>query len=195
MDKKSKNIFFSLFTVTSSCSAQAMAIRIPLLPLPCYTLQGSFSFLGGLILSLNLSPLPSTWSTLFCMSGFLCLFYPFLLSQVFPGHSQLMLQPLPYLFPISFPALIFLLSTHCHLMYLLPLYIAPLPKWVSPSTRIWTPRGREIWWFYSSLYPLCLERCLNHIRWMTRWTWVLVTCMYVCVWGLSHPHLLTASYN
>lgn len=59
MDKKSKNIFFSLFTATSNCSAQAMAIRIPLLPLPCYTLQGSFSFLGGLILSLNLSLLLS----------------------------------------------------------------------------------------------------------------------------------------
>lgn len=46
-------------------------------------------------------------------------FSSFLLSQVFPGHSQLKLQPpaLPSSY-ISFPALIFLLSTHHHPMYL-----------------------------------------------------------------------------
>lgn len=80
-----------------------------------------------------LRALPSTCSTLFPASACLassatCLFCPFLLSQVSPGHSQLKLQPLPYLLPTSFPALIFLLSTHHHLMYLLTLCIALLPK-------------------------------------------------------------------
>lgn len=119
---------------------------MPLTTCP-HTLQSHHCSLG------RITGLPSAWNVLpadLCTTGLQGLF------SVCPTQANCNL--LPHVLPVFLPALLFLLSTYYHLVYLLIWFIVHPLLWAfSPQSVHKLHESREFCWFYLSLYSSVLR--------------------------------------